>query len=86
MTERITGVALLREDGAMWSLPAPSRHFHLFALIAFQGTEAEPCEQGFSTSQGRFVDRKEAIVLAREAGQPIRKRDNPTQLYSEDLW
>lgn len=85
ITETITGVALLREDGAMWSLPAPARHANLFALASFQGADAEPCRQGFTTSQGRFVDRNYALCLAQEAGQTIRAGYGG-ELYSEDLW
>jgi hypothetical protein len=82
----ITGVALLREDGAMWALPAPCRHFHLFALAALQGTESEPCTQGFVTSAGVFVDRVEALAIAKAAGQRVNKNGSPKELYSEDLW
>lgn len=89
--ETITGVALLRNDGAMWSLPAPARHNHLYALAAFVGQYVFGAyigeeEQGFTTSQGRFVDRKQALTIAQGAGQPIRKHGNITELYSEDLW
>lgn len=42
-------------------------------------------EQGFVTNKGRFVDRREAMIIALAAGQVI--SDNPTdQLYSEDLY
>lgn len=85
-SERITGVALLREDGAMWSLPVPNRHCHLFALAAFQGVRADPCKQGFTTSAGRYVGREEALAIAQAAGQPIRKNGKLHELYSEDLW
>lgn len=87
--ERITGVALLTHNGVLWSLPAPKRHHHIFALAAFMGPldePPEPCEQGFTTNTGRFVDRKEALAIAQAADQPIRKHGNIHELYSEDLW
>jgi hypothetical protein len=86
MTETITGVALLRDDGALWSLPKPNRHHHLFSLAAFMGEDTEPCKQGFTTSYGRFLDRIDALAIAKAANQPIRKNGNIRELYSEDLW
>jgi hypothetical protein len=42
-------------------------------------------EQGFVTNKGRFVNRQEAMHIARAAGQVI--SDNTSdQLYSEDLY
>lgn len=40
-------------------------------------------QQGFYTSYGRFVDRKEALDIIKKAGQV--ETDNET-LYSEDLY
>ena len=48
--------------------------------------EAVICEQGFFTSDGHFVTREEALVIAREAGQVGENTIHPTQLFSEDLW
>jgi hypothetical protein len=76
VSETITGVAVLTNDGCLWSLPKPNRHCHIFALAAFVGKSAEPGKQGFTTSGGRFVDRMEAAQIAGKAGK----------LYSEDLW
>jgi len=42
-------------------------------------------EQGFVTNKGRFVDRQEAMVIARAAGQVISDITSDT-LYSEDLY
>jgi len=86
LTERITGAALLTSSGELWSLPAPNRHHHLFALAAFQGREVPSGIQGFTTSAERFVTREEALALAEAANQPISKHGDPRQLYSEDLW
>jgi transposase len=53
--------------------PRQARHFHLFALAAFQGTSADPYEQGFTTEDGRFVGRKEAarLVKVNKHGEPL---------------
>lgn len=42
-------------------------------------------EQGFVTNKGRFVDRQEAMLIARESGQIISDTSSDT-LYSEDLY
>lgn len=44
-------------------------------------------EQGFLTNKGRFVDRKEAMKIAKEQGQIIRLSGSPNAdiLFSEDL-
>ena len=47
-----------------------------------------PCDkdQGFVTSDGRYVDRIEGLAIAKAAGQIAFKHGNPDRLYSEDLW
>lgn len=42
--------------------------------------------QGFVTSEGRFVDRREALKIAREAAQIVAKTEPANRLFSEDLW
>lgn len=44
--------------------------------------------QGFLTNRGKFVDRKEALKIARAAGQILKKSGNPDsdELFSEDLY
>ena len=42
-------------------------------------------EQGFVTNKGRFVDRREAMLIAREANQLIGETFSD-ELYSEDLY
>lgn len=48
------------------------------------GKDVYPIQQGFYTSYGRFVDRKEAFEIAKSANQigDIER----TELYSEDLY
>ena len=41
-------------------------------------------KQGFYTSYGRFVNREEALQIAKDAGQ-IKETDS-NQLFSEDLY
>ena len=45
-------------------------------------------EQGFLTNKGRFVNRIEAMEIAKEQGQVIRLSGSPNTdiLFSEDLY
>lgn len=45
----------------------------------------EPKDQGFFTSKGRYVNRKEAYAIALLAGQ-ISREDGEPILISEDLY
>lgn len=75
------------------SAPPPARHHTLIHPLNELATKAgskrvQPEDQGFLTSTGRFVDRKEAMQIAISSGQPMinhPSRNNHT-LYSEDLW
>lgn len=86
--ERITGVAIMDEKGRLWALPAPHRHNHIFALAALVADSAEgPMRgQGFTTSEGRFVERADALAIAKAAGQTRPGAQLGAMLYSEDLW
>lgn len=85
---RITGVAIVDAQGRLWALPAPRRHHHIFALAAFMGESAEGNSrgQGFMTSDNRFVERADALDIAKAAGQTRPRAQLGHQLYSEDLW
>ena len=54
-----------------------------------QSGEWERPEQGFVTNQGFFVDRKEALSIARACGQVLNDTElcnSRIGLFSEDLW
>lgn len=89
MTERIAAVAIRHPNGTVYSVPPPGRHHSVFAVMgeAFNPRSEERCVQGFVTDTGRFVGRMEAHVIAKAAGQIIRRcgGDSDT-LYSENLW
>lgn len=75
---RIVGVAYRFPEsagGTVWSAPAPARH------CCPGGTT-----QGFVLSDGTFVDRFEALEIARSNGQLKRKTGPEDMLFSEDLW
>jgi hypothetical protein len=82
--ERVTGVGILTR-GLLWSLPCPHRHHHIYSLAAFSSRSIEgSCVEGFTTSLGRFVDRREALRLLPEHVKG--RLEGKTELYSEDLW
>lgn len=72
------------------SAPPPARHHNL--LFAYYELKGEPLgdskNQGFLTSEGKFVDRKEAMRIALASNQKL--IDHPSRiegvLFSEDLW
>lgn len=62
---------------------------HRHANILWQSAEVSrnPYDQGFLTSQGRFVGREEALQIARENNQVMDITEiRGNQLFSEDLY
>lgn len=43
-------------------------------------------KQGFLTSDGQFVDRRQARVIANDAKQLLPRDGGKPELYSEDVW
>lgn len=85
---KIVAVAV-RFGDVVVSLPEPNRHHHVIHAYTKQNGRVFPDEQGFLTSKGQFVGRKEALRIASHAAQ-VRPRlhgqyDGP-ELFSEDLW
>ncbi len=89
--ERIVSSAIRYRDirEPDWKIVTGRRHADCVAEFAEMGlrkAHRDPGEiQGFMTDTGRFVDRKEAMVIARAAGQllaPVEK----DYLLSEDVW
>ncbi len=75
---QITGVAYRFPEsagGRVWSSPRPARH------CCPRGTT-----EGFVLQDGTFVDRFEALKIAKANGQLIRKTGPEDRLFSEDLW
>jgi hypothetical protein len=83
--ERIFGPAI-QKDGLLYTDAIPASHYSVSERMKREGI-AEPLngEQGFYTSLGRFVGRREARNIAEAAGQIV----NPItsgKLFSEELW
>lgn len=82
MKEKILHAAVKSKDGWVFIGKCHADCFHKMRNI---NIEASPkaIDQGFVTSEGRFVDRKEGAFLARCCGQ-VNERVNI--LFSEDMW
>ncbi len=87
MTETITTAAIL-SNGRVWTLPRPARHHNVLAEMRRQGHALTAFdEQGFLTSDGRFLGRIEAAGLAVASGQVDQEGLAAfPNLFSEDLW
>ena len=83
--ERIVGVAIYLKNGLILYRREPARHHNLTQSAADMGVSTIGCEQGFLTSNGNFVRRKPAELIARRCGQLQGKMIGST-LTSEDLW
>ena len=86
--EFVTGVAIQTPDGKVWSLPKPYRYSHLLCEIhKHYGRHFSIIkEQGFTTNIRPFVDRFEARVVARNAGQLLLTAHLGKFLWTEDVW
>lgn len=83
--------AALNVEGIILSMPRPNRHHNIFHFMHDCGwwnhLENVPAhKQGFITSEGRFVDRKEGVSIAYAASQILKKHGPETELFSEDCW
>jgi len=86
--EFITGIAVITPDDKVWFMPRPYRHFDLVKKIRNESGYKSGFikEQGFTTNLRRFVDRYEARVVARNAGQLLLTVHPGKFLWSEDIW
>lgn len=84
--EKIVAAAI-KEGDVVCSVPQPGRHHNVMRAMAAVGVPIPIVgQQGFITSEGRFVNRFEAQDIARAAGQIIRKTGPIGELFSEDVW
>lgn len=79
--------AAIRRDRRVWSLPPPARHHHIMDYMIERGVQPPiNREQGFVLSNGEFVDRTEARLVAASAGQLLSTASKGSLLFSEDVW
>ena len=70
-----------------YTVPRPGRHHNVIRKMVEAG-RPKPIsgKQGFVLSDGRFVGREEARVVAFEAGQLKQPARFSDKLFSEDVW
>ena len=86
--EIIEGVTI-NQDGRIYKLPRPSRHHDLIRMIADTGGKIPVTgEQGFYSNKRRFIDRKEAKIVALKTVKKLLSEGkyDLEELYSECLW
>ena len=77
----IVAVAMKDKEGKIYV----SRNAHVELMVMFPD-EFKYAEQGFLTSECEFVNREEALVIAKKYNQIITKHGLDTELYSEDIF
>ena len=88
MEERIVRAAIRLGD-AVFSVPQPGRHHDVIQIMARRPEHcpSDAVDQGFLTSEGRYVGRIEARDIAGSARQIIRTTGaGRGELFSEDVW
>jgi hypothetical protein len=86
--EVIIGAAIKHPSNIVYAALAPARHHHVMAFMDEHGKAGieNTRDQGFLTSRGRFIERGEALMLAKENKQIIHKHPAFWELYTEDMW
>ena len=77
----IIAPAIKTKEGKVYA----SRNSHSELIILYPN-DFKYSEQGFITDDLRFVDRKEALEIAKKENKNLNKLVNNDELYSEDLW
>ncbi len=77
----IIAPAIKTKNGKIYA----SRNSHSELIILYPD-EFKNSEQGFITDNLRFVDRKEALIIAKKENSNLNKIVDTDELYSEDLW
>ena len=64
------------------------RHHNILEIIPLEDKRNKDIitTQGFLTNKNRFINRKEALELAKSNGQVNSEAITLSELYSEDLW
>lgn len=78
--------AAIKHLNKVYSLPKPNRHHNIIQFIfETNGYYEQNSVQGFLTTDGKFVDREEAMIIAKDNNQ-VKETIMLTKLFSEDLW
>ncbi len=81
---KIVCAAIMDGSGLIYTMPRPARHHDCY----FEGCETQKIICGFLTSEGEFVNRREAYLLAVANNQllPTALQHHAPALMSEDVW
>ena len=83
----ITAVAIKVND-KIYSLPRPARHADIVEFFCIKWDD--PKVEGFLDDDNVFVDRVDAMKIAKRCNQPLidfwNDLNTATELYSENLW
>ena len=85
-TPRIVAAAM-RHSGTTYAVAQPARHHNVMAMMRHRfgiNTATHENVDGFLVSDGRFVERPEALVIARASRQAGKLLGSV--LTSEDMW
>lgn len=74
--------------GEIFFVERPGRHHDVIRIIRETGYNGSVSQQGFLLSDGRFVNRKDALLVAISAGQVEYSKCHSAGigLFSEDIW
>lgn len=80
--------AAIKYGNVVAFVPKPGRHHDVIRAWFEQTsmTTRGENEQGFITSEGKFVNRHLAMGIALKHNQIIKKHGHPEMLFSEDMW
>lgn len=90
----IVAAAIMDTEGKIHYMSSPARHHHIIWWMRGRYDELtgmphhkdfEDDEQGFITNELKFVNRIEAMQIAKAAGQ-VSNTITEARLFSEDLW
>ena len=91
--EEIVVCAAIRfkNESDEWIVIPSIRHFDknthlLLDALGHSVADKRVYEQGFLTNKYRYVDREEALIIAKAQGQITRKFYNYKELFSENLY
>ena len=88
-SEFIKSAAICADDGRIWSLPPPHRHYDIVEYMrqfGYEGGVDRPGQQGFLLSDNKFCSRTDAYEIAEKAGQIRIPIESGKRLTTEHLW
>lgn len=86
--EKILAAAIQHPNGFIYTALNPGRHHHVIRFMSAHRVAGLSVtrNQGYLTTHGRFVDRRDGLVMATKHQQIVKKHPASWELYSEDMW